>query len=131
MLARIGGACGAAVPVPGRGSAPADRFRLPDGMVFGVVASTTAPFCRDCDRGRLTADGTFLTCLYGRDGLDLRGPLRAGANDGELAALIGERWAARDDRGAEERLDAPERGVLVPLEGLRSDPHREMHTRGG
>ncbi|HET7025927.1 MAG TPA: hypothetical protein VFI39_12050, partial [Gemmatimonadales bacterium] len=87
--------------------------------------------CRDCDRGRLTADGTFLTCLYARDGLDLRGPLRAGASDGELTKLIADRWTTRDDRGAEERLHAPERGVLVPLEGLRSDPHREMHTRGG
>ncbi|MGB7211827.1 MAG: GTP 3',8-cyclase MoaA [Gemmatimonadales bacterium] len=131
LLERIGAARGEVVPVTGRGSAPADRFQLSDGTVFGVVASTTAPFCRDCDRGRLTADGTFLSCLYARDGLDLRAPLRAGATDAELTALIADRWTAREDRGAEERLEAPERGVLVPLAGLRSDPHREMHTRGG
>src|SRR5690242_21339527 len=57
-------------------SAPADRFRLEDGTIFGVIASTTAPFCRTCDRARLTADGTFLLCLYGERGLDLRGLLR-------------------------------------------------------
>jgi cyclic pyranopterin phosphate synthase len=50
-------------------------------MTFGVIASTTAPFCRTCDRGRLTADGRFYGCLYAADGLDLREPLRAGASD--------------------------------------------------
>ncbi|HET7024037.1 MAG TPA: GTP 3',8-cyclase MoaA, partial [Gemmatimonadales bacterium] len=87
IVSRLGGA----EPMAGRGSAPAERYRLKDGTTFGVVASTTAPFCRDCDRGRLTADGTFLTCLYARDGLDLRGPLRAGASDGELTKLIADR----------------------------------------
>src|SRR5204862_5468405 len=44
--------------------APAERFRLPDGTTFGIVSSTTAPFCRACDRSRLTADGTWFLCLY-------------------------------------------------------------------
>lgn len=127
IIARLGGG----EPVAERGSAPAERYRRADGSTFGIVASTTAPFCHDCDRGRLTADGTFFTCLYAREGVDLRGPLRAGASDPELAELIAGRWRRRDDRGAEERLRAPERGVLVPLAGLRNDPHREMHTRGG
>ncbi|HSC59177.1 MAG TPA: GTP 3',8-cyclase MoaA [Gemmatimonadales bacterium] len=127
IVSRLGGA----EPIAGRGSAPAERYRLGDGTTFGIVASTTAPFCADCDRGRLTADGVFLTCLYARDGVDLRGPIRDGASDAELAALIGNRWEARQDRGAEDRLHAPDRGVLVPLAGLRTDPHREMHTRGG
>ncbi len=53
----------AAVEEPGS-TAPADRFALPDGRVFGIIASTTAPFCRSCDRARITADGMFYTCLY-------------------------------------------------------------------
>ena len=111
--------------------APADRFRLPDGTVFGVIASTTEPFCRTCDRARLTADGHFLLCLYAERGLDLRAPLREGATDSELAALIREAWESRSDHGAEERAAAPERGALYQLSTLRADPRKEMHTRGG
>ena len=112
-------------------SAPAERFLLPDGTSFGIVASTTAPFCGTCDRGRLTADGTWLLCLYAEQGVDLREPLRRGATDEELAGLIVGAWRGRADRGAEERLGVPSRGALYQVEGLRADPHREMHTRGG
>ncbi|MBA3554262.1 MAG: GTP 3',8-cyclase MoaA [Gemmatimonadales bacterium] len=111
--------------------APAERFALADGTVFGVIASTTAPFCRTCDRGRLTADGTFLLCLYGERGLDLRELLRSGAEDAAIAAEIAAVWAARTERGAEERGELAERGVLHRIESLRADPRREMHTRGG
>jgi cyclic pyranopterin phosphate synthase len=111
--------------------APADRYRLADGTVFGIIASTTAPFCRDCDRARLTADGTLFLCLYARDGLDLREPLRTGATDDEIAKLIRSSWSAREDRGAEQRLTQLGRGALYPVESLRVDPHREMHVRGG
>jgi cyclic pyranopterin phosphate synthase len=111
--------------------APAERFALPDGTVFGVIASTTAPFCRTCDRGRLTADGTFLLCLYGEDGLDLRELLRAGATDEEISERIAGIWRGRTDRGAEERAGLAERGILHRIESLRADPRREMHTRGG
>ena len=127
IISRLGGA----EPVEGRGSAPAERYRLKDGTTIGIVASTTAPFCADCDRGRVTADGTWLLCLYARSGVDLRERLRGGADDQEIESLVRTSWEARADRGAEERLKAPERGVLVPIEGLRRDPHREMHTRGG
>jgi GTP 3',8-cyclase len=113
------------------GPAPAERFRLPDGTSFGVIASTTAPFCRTCDRARLTADGTWLLCLYGEAGLDLREALRLGCSDQEIAARIVESWSARADRGAELRAASPERGILYQLDSLRADPHREMHTRGG
>jgi len=113
------------------GSAPAERFGLPDGTGFGVIASTTAPFCRTCDRARLTADGTLLLCLYGERGLDLRGPLRQGVSDFEIMSLIEETWATRTDRGAEERAAVADRGVLHQIESLRADPRREMHTRGG
>jgi GTP 3',8-cyclase len=111
--------------------APAERFALPDGTVFGVIASTTAPFCRTCDRGRLTADGTFLLCLYGEEGVDLRELLRGGASDEEIAGRIAESWRRRRDRGAEERAALADRGVLHRIESLRADPRREMHARGG
>ena len=112
-------------------SAPAERFLLPDGTTVGVIASTTAPFCRSCDRSRLTADGTWLLCLYGETGLDLREALRMGSTDEEISARIAEMWSARTDRGAEARAEAPSRGILYQLESLRADPRREMHTRGG
>ena len=60
------------------GSAPAERFRLPDGTVFGIIASTTQPFCQSCDRSRLTADGMWYLCLYAKAGLDLGEALRVG-----------------------------------------------------
>ena len=112
-------------------SAPAQRFALPDGRAFGIVASTTGPFCRSCDRSRVTADGMFYLCLYADSGLDLRELVRSDASDDEIADAIASAWRARSDRGAEERAAMRDRGVLYQVEGLRSDPHREMHTRGG
>jgi molybdenum cofactor biosynthesis enzyme MoaA len=81
------------------GTAPADRYTLPDGTVFGIIASTTDPFCLTCDRSRLTADGVWFLCLYAADGLDLRSPLREGASTDEIRQLIAEKWARRSDRG--------------------------------
>ena len=124
-------ALGSPEPLESSGPAPAARYRLRDGTIVGVIASTTAPFCADCDRARVTADGVLFGCLYAERGLDLRGPLRAGATDGELAELVRAAWAARADRGAETRRALAERQPLVPLSRLRADPHREMHTRGG
>jgi cyclic pyranopterin phosphate synthase len=118
-------------PLRGESAAPAERFRLSDGTIFGIIASTTAPFCRACDRSRLTADGQWYLCLYAARGTDLRGPMRAGASSEELAALITDNWRRRDDRGAEVRLAIRDRSPLVGIEKLREDPHLEMHTRGG
>ena len=118
-------------PVVEPSSAPADRYRLPDGTVFGIIASTTAPFCESCDRSRLTADGLWYLCLYALRGIDLRGPLRQGVSAAELKALITGSWRARDDRGAEERLRNRHRTPLIALTELKRDPHLEMHTRGG
>ena len=121
-------------PVREESSAPAERFRLGDGTTFGIIASTTTPFCRTCDRSRLTADGTWYLCLYAQRGTDLRTPIRSGASRDEIKALITGGWTRRRDRGAEERKDLEaigHRGVLVQIEGLRQDPHLEMHTRGG
>ena len=131
ILAAVARAHGEVEPLLDRGSDPAERFRLRDGTIFGIIASTTAPFCGACDRARLTADGVFYQCLYARSGLDLRAPLRAGAAPDELAAIITRSWRARQDRGAEQRLAQGDRGPMVPVEALLRDPHLEMHTRGG
>ncbi len=118
-------------PVVEESTAPADRYTLADGTVFGIIASTTEPFCASCDRSRLTADGVFYLCLYAQKGVDLRGPLRRGASRDELHALIAGAWGRRADRGAEERLRLRDRTPLVQIGRLREDPHLEMHTRGG
>ncbi|MBF8299865.1 MAG: moaA [Acidobacteria bacterium] len=131
MLASLARHYGPIVPVQEVSSAPADRYRLPDGTVFGIISSTTEPFCQDCDRSRLTADGMWYLCLYASRGIDLRGALRRGADPGELAALVRSAWEGRRDRGAETRLAARDRAPLIPLDTLRRDPHLEMHTRGG
>ncbi len=92
-------------PAGARGSAPAEEFEVLDGPQramwvddapsVGIIASVTRPFCRDCDRLRLTADGQLRTCLFAQSETDLRGPLRNGASDDELAALIVEAVAGK------------------------------------
>jgi GTP 3',8-cyclase len=133
ILERLTASYGEITPQPSddQPTAPAERFRLKDGTTFGIIASVTAPFCRSCDRSRLTADGTWLLCLYAERGVDLREPLRAGASDDEIARLVQATWEGRTDRGAEQRLALREREALYPVAALRADPHREMHTRGG
>jgi cyclic pyranopterin phosphate synthase len=131
MLSTVARCYGKVEPIVEETSAPAERFALPDGTTFGIIASTTQPFCRTCDRSRLTADGLWYLCLYAARGLDLRGPLRRGAAPDELKALITAAWEGRTDRGAEQRLQLGERSGFVPIGALRKDPHLEMHTRGG
>jgi cyclic pyranopterin phosphate synthase len=131
MLGRLTEAFGPIAPADAPPSAPAERYRLSDGTTFGIIASVTAPFCRACDRSRLTADGQWILCLYATDGEDLRTPLRSGASEEDLTRLVTQRWGRRLDRGAELRAGLPDRHALVPLEALRRSPHREMHTRGG
>jgi cyclic pyranopterin phosphate synthase len=131
MLERLARHYGPIAPVDEYTSAPADRFTLSDGTVFGIISSTTEPFCRSCDRSRLTADGVWLMCLYARAGTDLRRPLRAGADPEELRHLIATVWASRADRGAEERLGFATREPLIPVSALKKNAHLEMHTRGG
>jgi cyclic pyranopterin phosphate synthase len=127
----IGDQLGEPTPFASRPSAPAVRYQLPDGRVFGIIASTTTPFCAACDRSRVTADGVWYRCLYATDGTDLRTPLRAGASVAELTLLIADIWSQRADQGAVDRVGAPARDVSVPVALLRRDPHLEMHTRGG
>jgi len=85
-------------PVPGRGSAPAERFRYLDGKgEIGVIGSVTQSFCGSCDRVRLTADGMFRNCLFAVKETDLRSVLRSGGTDDDLAAAVladvGNKWA--------------------------------------
>ena len=132
IRAALGERYGAVEPVPVEDpAAPAVRYRIPDGRIFGVIASVTEPFCRACDRSRVTADGRWFRCLYAAEGLDLRAPIRAGATAAELEALIARVWEGRADRGAEERAELEERAPLVAARDLKQDPHLEMHTRGG
>ena len=131
ILERLAGRYGPIAAIDEASSAPADRFRLEDGTTFGIISSTTAPFCRSCDRSRLTADGLWFLCLYAVNGLDLRSPLRAGASHDEIAALLADTWRKRSDRGAEARLATRDRSPLIPIGSLKQDPHLEMHTRGG
>jgi GTP 3',8-cyclase len=131
ILAKLAEAYGPVQPILEHTSAPAERFLLPDGTVVGIIASTTAPFCGSCDRSRLTADGMWYACLYAKGGIDLRSPLRRGADRKEIAATIAGSWRKRADRGAEDRLREHGREPLVPVAELRRDPHLEMHTRGG
>ncbi len=131
ILQLVSAVHGPITPLPARGSAPAQRFETEDGLVFGVIASVTQPFCRACDRARLTADGQLLTCLYSRVGKDLRSLLRGGSTDEEIRNTVGDIWRRRADRGAEERQALHQRGPLADVSELQENPHLEMHTRGG
>ncbi len=80
------------------------HWRYLDGAgELGLIASVTEPFCAGCDRARLSADGSLFTCLFASQGLDLKGFLRAGTSDQDLAALLEARWRRRDDRYSEIR----------------------------
>ncbi len=131
MLARFAARYGSVEAIDEHSSAPADRYQLPDGTTFGIISSTTQPFCATCDRSRLTADGMWYLCLYAARGLDLRGPLRSGATSDQISAMIRGGWTGRADRGAEDRLAIGDRRAFVPVNSLKKDPHLEMHTRGG
>jgi len=131
ILERLTDHYGPITPIVESSSAPADRYTVADGLSFGIISSTTEPFCHSCDRSRLTADGLWYLCLYAAHGTDLRRPLRSGASPEQLAQLIRATWEIRSDRGAEERLASRDRTTLIPIDRLKRDPHLEMHTRGG
>jgi len=86
----------------------ARRYRYADGQgEVGFVSSITEPFCRDCNRARLTADGQLVTCLFAACGADVRAVLRSGADDGKLAAFMRGLWEGRADRYSELRAALP------------------------
>jgi cyclic pyranopterin phosphate synthase len=135
MLDLLSRRYGRITPVEEVSNAPAQRFLLPDGTSFGIIPSTTTPFCATCDRSRVTADGLWYLCLYAKEGTDLRGPLRAGTSPDSMRALIRSIWQGRKDRGAEERKALESSGIrekqLIEIQKLKEDPHLEMHARGG
>jgi cyclic pyranopterin phosphate synthase len=92
------------LPAADRGSAPAERFLVNGGpSTVGIIASVSQPFCAACDRTRLTADGQVRNCLFSTTETDLRGPMREGATDDELVALMrGEMWRKRRGHGIGE-----------------------------
>lgn len=102
----------------------ASRYRYTDGGgEIGFISSVTEPFCGNCSRARLSANGILYTCLFATTGTSLRDPLRAGASDEELQDLIGRVWLKRADRYSELRGQAQEREV--PLKKI------EMYRMGG
>lgn len=104
----------------------AERWRYRDGGgEIGVISSVSQPFCGDCARARLTAEGRLFTCLFGVVGHDLKSLLRGGASDAEIAAAIAAIWGRRRDRYSEERKEALDAGVFAPSEKV------EMFRIGG
>ncbi|MBS0431953.1 MAG: GTP 3',8-cyclase MoaA [Proteobacteria bacterium] len=105
-------------PLPRRAlSETASRWRYADGKgELGFVDSVSAPFCGNCTRARLSADGKLYTCLFARNGHDLRGPLRAGESDEALRARIAGLWSLRGDRYSERRAELRAAGVVEHVE---------------
>jgi cyclic pyranopterin phosphate synthase len=129
IIARIDAEMPLVAVAPSYPGEVANRWAYRDGSgEVGVIASVTQPFCRDCNRARLTADGQLYTCLFASNGHDLRGPARAGASDDELRDQITAVWASRSDRYSELRSLATERALPVVM----LDPNRvEMSRIGG
>ncbi|HTK46247.1 MAG TPA: GTP 3',8-cyclase MoaA [Patescibacteria group bacterium] len=104
---------------PGYRGEVAGRWRYVDGAgEIGVIASVTRPFCGDCTRARLSAEGKLYTCLFSAIGHDLRAPLRGGVTDPELDRLISDIWSVRDDRYSERRAAATDRLPKIEMFAL-------------
>jgi cyclic pyranopterin phosphate synthase len=125
LIATVTGAWPAEPAEAGYRGEVAARWRYLDGAgEFGVISSVTMPFCRDCTRARLSADGKLYTCLFAVDGRDVRAVLRDGSSDEALMAFLAETWRARDDRYSELRTRSTRAG--------RADlPKVEMFAMGG
>ena len=102
-------------------SETARRYAFEDGGgEIGFISSITEPFCGDCSRARITADGVFYSCLFSAHGAELRDKIRAGLSADDLAAEITALWSKRGDRYSELRSRLP-----------RHQPHVEMYRMGG
>jgi cyclic pyranopterin phosphate synthase len=124
LVARVGARWPLVPRAPLARGEVATRYAFADGQgEVGFISSVTAPFCGDCARARLSSDGVLYTCLFAARGTSLRDPLRAGASDDELGALVRGVWTARDDRYSEQRA------ALIRLSARR--PKVEMHVVGG
>ena len=118
--AEIVSAIDAEMPLEPVGSAyrgeVAARYRYRDGGgEIGVIASVTQPFCGDCTRLRLSPEGSIYTCLFSGDGTDLRGPMRSGATDDDLAGIVTGVWRVRADRYSEIRTSETAAGAKVEM----------------
>jgi cyclic pyranopterin phosphate synthase len=129
VIARINAEMPLVALAPNYPGEVADRWAYRDGGgEVGVIASVTQPFCADCTRARLTADGQLYTCLFASVGHDLRAPLRSGVSDADLSAAIASVWRARSDRYSELRTAATGSSRTLPM----ADPGRvEMSRIGG
>jgi cyclic pyranopterin phosphate synthase len=93
----------------------AARYRYRDGRgEVGIISSVTEPFCADCHRARLSADGRLFTCLFAATGADVLGTLRAGASDAALQQFVGAIWSNRSDRYSDERAERLASGTVTP-----------------
>jgi cyclic pyranopterin phosphate synthase len=109
------------------GRAPATDYEFVDGTgSVGIIGSVTEPFCSSCTRGRLTADGRLVTCLFSETGFDLKTLLRGGERDEAIASVIRSVWGKRQDRYSDERWQALKSGSYI---GSRKKI--EMITLGG
>jgi cyclic pyranopterin phosphate synthase len=103
----------------------AQRWRHADGRgEIGFISSVTQAFCGDCNRARLSTEGQLYLCLFARQGHDLRGLLRGGASDAQIAGAIADIWHQRDDRYSEMRGE-------LSVQGATDGPRIEMHYIGG
>ena len=103
----------------------ASRYLFEDGQgEIGFISSVSEPFCGDCHRARLSADGTIYTCLFAKNGISIREPLRAGASDADLVGLLQNLWRNRIDRYSEQR------GKGKTIEKTE-DSRIEMYRMGG
>jgi cyclic pyranopterin phosphate synthase len=107
IVGALDGAFGVEPVEPAYRGEVARRYRYRDGVgEFGVIASVTQPFCGDCTRARLSAEGRLFTCLFAVRGHDLRALVRSGATDEQLSEAIRGLWGARKDRYSELRSQA-------------------------
>jgi GTP 3',8-cyclase len=106
------------VPVqPGYRGEVAERYAFADGAgEIGFISSVSQPFCGDCTRARLSADGKLYTCLFAQSGYDLRSILRAGASNDEIEKSINAHWQRREDRYSERRAELRARGEGEKIE---------------
>jgi cyclic pyranopterin phosphate synthase len=106
ILAAIGAEFPLEPMAPTKPGEVAERYRYTDGAgEIGIIASVSRPFCGDCNRARLSADGQLYTCLFATTGHDLRALLRGSASDADLEAALRSLWEARDDRYSEIRSE--------------------------
>jgi cyclic pyranopterin phosphate synthase len=101
---------------PGYRGEVAKRYRYHDGRgEIGLIASVTQPFCGDCTRLRMSADGSLYTCLFSVRGVDLKGPMRAGASDADIQEMVSGIWRNRMDRYSEMRTEETAQGKKVEM----------------